>query len=107
MRTDRAVMALHAGALPFALAAALLWPRAGQAALLIPLGQSDLVAVFAWAEAEDAALLTVDPARSRVIARIPSNRSLLNAIRSGIVPIATRTAGCTSAREWRRSSWTN
>lgn len=107
MRSDLVLMTLHGSALLFALAAALAWPRAGEAALLVPLGRSQMPAVLAWADAEQAALLTLDPSRGRVIARVPSNQSLINALRRGILPIATRTAGCSPDRKAGSSRWTN
>lgn len=107
MPRDRVLMTLHGSALLFSLAAALVWPRAGQAAILVPLGRSDIPAALAWADAEQADLLTLDPARGRVIARIPSSKSLLSALGHGLLPIATRTSGCSPDRNDRSSQWTS
>ncbi len=94
MRADRAMIALHIGAVLVALAAALAWPRAGQAALLVPLGTGGANAALDWAEAEDTNLLALDTRQGRVIARVGSNASLLRALSAGLVPIAVRTPGC-------------
>lgn len=94
MPADRALFALHGLALVLALAAALVWPRAGQAALMVPLGRSDIGSALRWADAEQAQLLALDPARGRVIARISSNESLLHALAFGLVPVAARAPGC-------------
>jgi hypothetical protein len=94
VQADRAVIALHTGAMLLALVAALVWPRPGQAALLVPLGPDGLAAALDWADAEGAPLLALDTASGRVIARISTNDSLLRAISSGLVPIAARAPGC-------------
>lgn len=107
MRGDRAIIGLHGAAMLLALAAALVWPRAGQAALMVPLGSSDLATVLRWADTEQAQLLALDPASGRVIARISTNRSLLSAISHGIVPIAARGTGCNVRPQRTRTSWTN
>lgn len=107
MPADRAVIALHGTAIAVALAAALAWPRAGQAALMVPLGRPGLPAVLAWAEAEDAALLRLDSAGGTVIARIPSNNSLWGALRLGIMPISARAPGCTPSLAGGSVPWTS
>jgi len=92
--TDRVFLPiLHGAAALLALAAALVWPRPGQAALLVPVSGGGMATALAWAEAEQADYLTIDPARERVIARVPSNISLMRALGSGIVPVAARGAG--------------
>jgi hypothetical protein len=48
--TERALVALHGFALVLARAAAPVWPRAGQAALLAPLGHSDFAGALRWAD---------------------------------------------------------
>lgn len=77
-----------------ALVAALVWPRPGQAALLVPLGGSDTRSVIAWAAREEAPLLALDTTRGRVIARITGNADLLRALGEGILPLAVRAPGC-------------
>lgn len=94
MRAEHALIGLHGCALLVALAAALVWPRAGQAALMVPLGHNDVRAVIRWADTEQAQLLAIDPARGRVIARISSNDSALRALANGLVPVVARTRGC-------------
>lgn len=96
MRPDRLLLGLHAGAVALALAAAFAWPRAGQAARLVPLGAGDLAGVLRWAEAEGAPLLELDTSRGRVVARMTDNRSLLSAVRAGILPLAAQGPGCQS-----------
>lgn len=81
-------------ALVAALVAALVWPRPGQAALLVPLGGSDTRSVIAWAAREEAPLLALDTTRGRVIARITGNAGLLRALGEGILPLAVRAQGC-------------
>jgi hypothetical protein len=107
MSADRIIIAVHGAAVLLALAAALVWPRAGQAALMVPFGGSDIATVLRWADAEQAPLLSLDPGSGRVIARISTNRSLLSAISHGIVPIAVRGTGCTARPQGTRTSWTN
>jgi hypothetical protein len=91
---DRALIGLHACALLLAFTAALAWPRSGQAALMVPIGHRDVRAALRWADAEQAPLLALDPARGRVIARLSSNDSVLRALASGLVPVAARAPGC-------------
>ena len=94
MRTDRALLGINAAGVALALTAAFVWPRPGQAALLIPLGSGDPREVIAWAAREDAPLLALDTASGRVIARVTDNAGPLRALGQGIVPIAVRAPGC-------------
>lgn len=96
MRSDRTMLCLHGGAILLALTAALVWPRAGQAALLVPLGDQDVAQVLRWADRERAELIAFDPDSGRVVARVTNHDSLVRAIGSGILPIATRAVGCTT-----------
>jgi hypothetical protein len=96
MRAERVVPWLHGATMLLALVAALAWPRAGQAALMVPLSNSRLAAVLDWAEREQAELIELDSASGRVVARVSNNRSLLSALGSGIVPIAMRDQACGS-----------
>jgi len=98
MRADRALFGFHAAGAVLALAAALIWPRPGQAALLVPLGASDTRELIAWAVREDAPLLAVDSTRGRIIARVADNASLLRALGHGILPLAARAPGCDAER---------
>jgi hypothetical protein len=98
MRADRTLLGLHAAGAVLALAAALVWPRPGQAALLVPLGTSDPRAPIAWAVREDAPLLALDTSRGRVIARVTDNAALLRALGRGILPLAVRAPGCGAER---------
>lgn len=90
------MIALQAAGAVLALVAALAWPRAGEAALLVPLGSNDLRTVLRWAHSQSAPLIELDPASGRVVARIASNPGLFSALGAGIVPIAARTRGCQS-----------
>lgn len=94
MRADRALLGLHAAGVVLALAAALVWPRPGQATLLVPLGGSDTRSVIAWAAREEAPLLGLETSRGRIIARVTDNASLLRALGQGILPLAARAPGC-------------
>jgi hypothetical protein len=94
MRADRVLLGVHAAGVTLALTAALVWPRPGQAALLVPLGATDTRAAIAWAAQEDAPLLALDTSRGRIIARITDNASLMRALRHGILPLAARAPGC-------------
>lgn len=94
MASDRLIVAFHAAAVALALTAALFWPRAGQAALLVPLGSGGMRSVLQWADHAHAPLLAIDSTTGRVIARIVDNQSLFSAIGAGILPVATQTAGC-------------
>ena len=96
MRTDRALLGLNAAGVMLALVAALVWPRPGQAALLVPLNGSDARSVIAWAQREEAPLLALDTSRGRGIARVTDNASLLRALGQGILPLAARAPGCAS-----------
>lgn len=91
---ERALFCLHGTGIALALTAALVWPRAGQAALLVPLGSADTRSVLAWAMQENAPLMALDTASGRVVARITDSRSLLRGIAQGIIPIAARAPGC-------------
>lgn len=104
---ERALFALHGFALVLSLAAALAWPRVGEAALLLPLGPGGAAKAFAWADAERAEYLAIDPAGARVIARIPSGDSLLRALASGILPVAARERGCRTPNQESLSQWKN
>ncbi len=94
MRVERALIGLHGAGIALALTAALVWPRAGQAALMVPLVGADTRTVLDWAAQENARLLALDTASGRVVARITDNRSLLRAVRRGIVPMTARAPGC-------------
>jgi len=94
MRADRVLLGVHAAGVTLALTAALVWPRPGQAALLVPLGGGDTRSAIAWAAREDAPLLALDTTRGRIIARIADNASLLRALGAGILPLAARAPGC-------------
>jgi hypothetical protein len=98
MRADRMLLGVHAAGVTLALAAALVWPRPGQAALLVPLGTTDTRTAIAWAAHEDAPLLALDTARGRIIARITDNASLMRALSHGILPLAARAPGCNAER---------
>ncbi|MFY7746329.1 MAG: hypothetical protein ACOVQY_12940 [Erythrobacter sp.] len=103
MRADAPLLGLHASGVALALTAALLWPRPGQAALMVPLGSGDMRSAIDWAMREDAALLALDTTRGRVIARVTDNRSLLHALERGILPVAARAPDCrTDKREASR-----
>jgi hypothetical protein len=95
LAAERALFGLHALALVLALAAALLWPRPGQPVLLVPLGGSGgLATALDWAEAAGADYLAIDPARARVIVRLPADASLASAPMAGILPLAIRFDSC-------------
>lgn len=96
MRRDSAMIALHACAGGFALVAALLWPRAGEAALLVPVGGQDLASLTRFAAREGAPLIELDSASGRVIARLDDQASPLRALTQGIVPLAASTRGCST-----------
>jgi hypothetical protein len=89
---------MHGTAAVLALAAATVWPRPGEAALLVPLAGKDFPRVIGWATSEGAALLELDSVQGRVIARLPDYRSPFGALREGIFPIATRARNCQSRR---------
>ncbi len=99
MRADCAAVGFQSAAVVIALAAALVWPRPGQAALMVPLGEGGLRRVVDWANAERAPLLALDSTSGRVISRISDNRSLFNAVRAGILPVATRAPDCTKGTD--------
>lgn len=94
MQAERALIALHSGAVMLALVAALIWPRPGQTALLVPLGHNDLGSVLRWAAAADAPLVSLDSASGKVVARVPENRTLIRALAAGIFPVAINVRVC-------------
>ena len=94
MRADRLLLGLHGAGVVLALCAALVWPRPGQAALMVPLAGGDVHKVLDWAAQENAALLALDSSSGRVVARITDNRSLIAALGQGIMPLAARAPGC-------------
>lgn len=96
MRADRAFIGLHGAAMLLAILAALYAPRVGGAALMVPLGGSDLAAVLRWSDTHRAELLALDSASGRVIVRVADTRSLLSALGEGLVPLAARVPGCRS-----------
>ncbi|QDH35371.1 hypothetical protein [Porphyrobacter sp. YT40] len=99
MGRDTAMFALHACAAGFTLVAALLWPRAGEAALLVPVGGQDVASLTHFAAREGAPLLELDS--GRVIARLDDRGSPLRALSEGILPLAASARGCSplEARE--------
>lgn len=105
MPPERALFALHGLALTLALLAALAWPRVGEPALLLTPGDAHLGRAFAWAESEEAEYLAIDTRAGRVIARIPSNHSLMRALAHGIVPVAARNAGCAAPSKGSTTPW--
>jgi hypothetical protein len=96
LQAERALIALHSGAVLLSLTAALMWPRTGQAALLVPLGEQKMESALDWVAREDAELIELDSTSGRIVARISDNRSAWRAIAAGFVPIAARAGGCTS-----------
>lgn len=98
MRTERTLIGLHGAAVVLALVASTVWPRAGQAAQLVPLGGDDLSGVLGWAAREGAPLLELDTTGGRVIARIPDDRSLLRALGAGILPLPVNARDCQPRR---------
>ncbi|WP_073973896.1 hypothetical protein [Erythrobacter donghaensis] len=98
MLGDRVLLGLHGAGVALALTAALVWPRPGQAALLVPLAGTDARGVIAWALHEEAPLLALDTSRGRIIARIADNAGLLRALGHGILPLAARAPGCKAQR---------
>lgn len=94
MRVDAALLSLQAAAIVLAMGAALVWPRAGQVALMVPLGTNDLRDVVRWADRENTELIAMDSTSGRILVRVPSNRSLLMALGSGLLPMAARAGGC-------------
>lgn len=97
MKAERALIALHSGAVMLSLTAALFWPRTGQAALLVPIGAHEFGSALNWVDREQAELLELDSTNGRIVARIADNGSAWRAIASGIVPIASRAPGCAPA----------
>ncbi len=96
---------MHGAGVLLALAAALVWPRTGQAALMVPLAGGNATAVLHWAEHENAPLLALDTGRGRAVARIPSSHSLLAALGQGLLPIAVRDPGCGPHSQRSLSAW--
>lgn len=94
MRRDTAMITLHACAGGFALVAALLWPRAGEAALLVPVGGQDVASLTHFAAREGAPLLELDSASGHIIARLDDSASPLRALSEGILPLAASARGC-------------
>lgn len=94
MQTERVLCACHVGAVLLALTAALIWPRPGQAVLLVPFGNSGVEAALHWANSENAELLELDTASGRVVARMAPGASAAQALALGILPVVSRSRGC-------------
>lgn len=98
MFIERILIGVHGAAAVLAFAAISVWPRAGQAALLVPLAGADLPDVIAWAHREDAALLELDTTSGRVIARLADDRNPFSALGAGVLPLAARARDCQTRR---------
>lgn len=99
MQPDRIIIAGHSLALAFAFSVALLCPRPGDPALLVPLGSQGLAGTIAWAEAESLPFVSLDMTSARVVALVPDHGSVLRALGAGIVPIAAEKAGCAASKD--------
>ncbi len=77
-----------------ALGTALVWPRVGQAAEVMPLGDKGLSDVLRWVDDMDAEIIELDSASGRIEVRVSSNFSLLTALGSGILLNAAPKSGC-------------
>ncbi|QIQ86614.1 hypothetical protein [Erythrobacter sp.] len=106
MRPEKIMLAGHVAALGFAFATALLCPRPGEAALLLPLHGAGPDAALAWAAREEARFLALDTASGRVVALVPDHGSLLRALAAGIIPIAADGTGCAGVKDGE-TSWKN
>lgn len=93
------MIGLHGAAVILALGTATVAPRAGEAALMLPIANRDLGAVLDWADHEGASLLEIDTATGRVIARVPDDTSLIHAVAAGILPIAATAPNCRQGRK--------
>ena len=60
----------------------------------MPVGGSDLRQVLEWASRAEAPLIALDSRDRQVIVRTADNRTLIAALRQGILPVAARTRGC-------------
>lgn len=100
MRAEPLMLALHGVGIVLTLVTALVWPRAGQPAVLMSIGGGDRASVLRWTAHEQAQLITFDSSSGRVVARIADHRSLMSAIAAGIIRVATRAPGC-NLRETR------
>jgi len=87
-------LGIQAAIILLASGAAIAWPRAGETALIIPLGANDQRDVLRWAENADARLLALNAESGRIVVHVPSNYSMLTALGSGFLPITARERGC-------------
>lgn len=106
MRPDRIMLAGHVAALGFAFVTALLCPRPGEPALLLPLQGDGASATLAWAAREEARFLALDTKTGRVVALVPDHGSLMRALAAGIIPIAADGTGCAETKDGD-TSWKN
>ncbi len=92
---NRLAAICHLSLLLLTLIAAITWPRAGQAALLLPLAPSRSSEALHWLTANDATLL--GPARigSGLVLRLGHDDTAFAALKRGWLLIAVPEAACT------------
>lgn len=87
---------LQSALLLLTLLAAIAWPRAGQAALLLPLKQSWSGQALAWLQANDAAVLGQARVGSGMVLRLARDDTAFAALKQGWLLIAVPEAACIS-----------
>lgn len=76
------------------LGAAIFVPRAGDPAVLVPLGAQPIAKALAYAEAERAPVMTIDTATRRLVVLAPDSAGLIRALARGFVLVAAAKDGC-------------
>ena len=80
-----------------ALMAAMFYPPAGSAAVLITPGESSAAHAINWARAHDAALLGLAADGQTPVVRLSGDANALAAIAAGFIPLAADLATCGTA----------
>jgi hypothetical protein len=93
---NRLAATFHVCLLLLTLGLAMGWPRAGQAALLLPLSSSRSGAALAWLRANDAALVGSARFGGGVVLRLGHDETAFAALKQGWLLIAVPDAACTS-----------
>ena len=92
---NRLAATFHVCLLLLTLGLAMGWPRAGQAALLLPLEQSRSGQALAWLRANDAAVLGPARVGSGMVLRLARDDTAFAALKKGWLLIAVPDAACT------------
>lgn len=94
MARDKMLACGHGSALILAFAVALGWPRAGEAAMITPVGSDGFSRALSWATGEDARILDLDERKNRILVEMPRRSSVASALQSGLIPVLADGPNC-------------